>query len=179
MRRKRPLTPEEERLWRQAMRDTTPLSPSQKAGKTEDPQGRASAHGPKKPHLRQSAKSHHPPPAPKSANNASPSPALHHIDRKSAQRVRRGRIEVDVRNDAESVRARLRDTGPGVSEEQLEQIFERFASDRSRTGAGTGLGLPIARAIARAHGGDLWAERSEGAGAVFVCELPRAVGSSA
>jgi signal transduction histidine kinase len=85
-----------------------------------------------------------------------------------------GRIDVDVAVDSARgvARVRVRDTGPGVAAADVERVFERFASDRSRSEAGTGLGLAIARAIARAHGGDLRAE--PGAGATFQCELPLA-----
>jgi signal transduction histidine kinase len=85
-----------------------------------------------------------------------------------------GRIDVDVAVDSARgvARVRVRDTGPGVAAADVERVFERFASDRSRSEAGTGLGLAIARAIARAHGGDLRVE--PGAGATFQCELPLA-----
>lgn len=83
-----------------------------------------------------------------------------------------GRIGVEVHSVGDWARAVITDTGPGVPEDELEQIFERFASDRTLSAAGTGLGLPIARAIARSHGGDLRVERGDGA--VFTCELPLA-----
>ena len=50
------------------------------------------------------------------------------------------------------------DTGPGVAEPDRERIFDRLVrldASRSRHSGGFGLGLPIARALARAHGGDL------------------------
>jgi len=83
-----------------------------------------------------------------------------------------GRIEVAVGTHASRVRASVRDGGPGVPPEDAERIFERFASDRSRRAAGTGLGLTIARAIARAHAGELRLGASERA--EFVLELPAA-----
>ena len=68
------------------------------------------------------------------------------------------------------------DTGPGIPAEARAHIFERFYRvDRSRTRAqdgGAGLGLPIARWIARAHGGDLQLADSDGAGATFTVRLP-------
>ncbi|MEW6278899.1 MAG: ATP-binding protein, partial [Candidatus Eremiobacterota bacterium] len=65
------------------------------------------------------------------------------------------------------------DEGPGLAPEELERVFERFyRSDpsRSRASGGTGLGLPISRAIAEAHGGALRAE--PGPGGRFWLELP-------
>ncbi len=85
-----------------------------------------------------------------------------------------GRVQVRVERDGETARAVVRDTGPGIEAERLERIFDRFASDRSRAAAGSGLGLPIARAIARAHGGELRA--ASPGGAELTVELPAARG---
>src|ERR1700732_2265292 len=66
------------------------------------------------------------------------------------------------------------DSGPGVAPGAREQIFGRLVRlEGNRNGAGAGLGLPIARGIARAHGGDVTCEpTAPGAGAVFVLRLP-------
>jgi signal transduction histidine kinase len=65
------------------------------------------------------------------------------------------------------------DHGPGIPEIDREQIFERFyRADAARRGEGAGLGLPIARWIAGAHGGTLTATTGPGGGAVFVAALP-------
>jgi histidine kinase len=71
------------------------------------------------------------------------------------------------------------DTGEGLASEDLERVFERFyrVPGRRRTegDSGSGIGLTIARGIARAHGGDLTA-RSDGPGrgAVFTLRIPLA-----
>jgi len=70
---------------------------------------------------------------------------------------------------------RIRDSGPGISPQDLEHIFERFYradKSRSRAEGGTGLGLTIARQLARAHGGDLRAENHPEGGALFTLTLP-------
>ena len=70
----------------------------------------------------------------------------------------------------------VRDTGPGILPEQLPRIFERFyrAPDgRSRESGGTGLGLTIARDLARVQRGELRAENVKEGGAVFRLRLPR------
>lgn len=64
-------------------------------------------------------------------------------------------------------RVEVNDDGPGVDPEQVEAVFERFRS--GPTSPGHGLGLPLARWIARAHGGDLRVE--SGSGGHFVLEL--------
>lgn len=69
----------------------------------------------------------------------------------------------------------VKDTGTGISPEDLPHIFERFYRvDRSRTGSsgGSGLGLAIVRAIIEAHGGRIWAESTPGAGTCIWVILP-------
>jgi signal transduction histidine kinase len=66
------------------------------------------------------------------------------------------------------------DDGPGVPAADRERVFDRFVRlDGATSGSGHGLGLPIARAVARAHGGELCCEPA-GAGARFVLRLPAA-----
>jgi two-component system OmpR family sensor kinase len=68
----------------------------------------------------------------------------------------------------------VEDEGPGVVAAEREAIFQRFYrvdDARNRASGGAGLGLAIARDIARAHGGDLWVEGAPGGGARFVLQL--------
>ncbi|NJM11078.1 MAG: HAMP domain-containing protein [Synechococcaceae cyanobacterium SM1_2_3] len=70
----------------------------------------------------------------------------------------------------------LRDQGPGIPEAELERVFEpfyRLESSRSRDTGGVGLGLSIARNIARAHGGELTLRNHPQGGLEAVLELPR------
>lgn len=73
-----------------------------------------------------------------------------------------------------SVFVSLQDTGVGIPEEDLPRIFERFYKvDKARKrGEGTGLGLAIAKHVVQAHGGQIWAESSEGKGSTFTFTLP-------
>ena len=80
-----------------------------------------------------------------------------------------GRVEVAVAPTGERIELAVLDSGPGLTDDELERVFERFYS-RAGSGNSIGLGLPIARAIARAHGGDVRA--SSPSGARFVLELP-------
>jgi two-component system, OmpR family, sensor histidine kinase ChvG len=86
-----------------------------------------------------------------------------------------------VRSEIEIV---VDDDGPGIGEDALERIFERFYTDRPHQGFGqnSGLGLSISKQIIEAHGGRIWAENRAGpvdadgkpavAGARFVVRLP-------
>ena len=81
-----------------------------------------------------------------------------------------------------SGRPRVLDDGPGMPEAELERAFEPFVrgeSSRSRETGGTGLGLGIARNIARAHGGDVTLANRPGGGLEATLTLPRAEGGAA
>jgi len=65
------------------------------------------------------------------------------------------------------------DTGIGIAPEDLPDIFKRFyRCDQSRSQGGTGLGLSLARTIARAHGGDISVSSTPGVGSTFTVDLP-------
>lgn len=64
------------------------------------------------------------------------------------------------------------DTGVGIDAAAVDRVFDRFWRGRSLSGQGAGLGLPIARALARAHGGDLLVRSRVGAGTTFTLKLP-------
>jgi signal transduction histidine kinase len=67
----------------------------------------------------------------------------------------------------------VEDRGIGVPADQLERIFERFGrAVSSRSYGGLGLGLYLARRVAEAHGGRVWAAQRPGGGARFTLELP-------
>jgi len=71
------------------------------------------------------------------------------------------------------VRIRVTDEGPGIPPDDQRRIFNRFVQlDAARRGQGAGLGLPIARWIAEAHGGTLVLERSGAGGTTFCLSLP-------
>ncbi|HEY1262813.1 MAG TPA: HAMP domain-containing sensor histidine kinase [Terriglobales bacterium] len=91
-------------------------------------------------------------------------------------------VDVSVRleaPDARNVRLRVEDHGVGIPEPELKRIFRRFYRVPTRTAGGvkgTGLGLFIVRAIARKHGGRVFAEsEGEGKGTTVFLELPRSL----
>ena len=87
------------------------------------------------------------------------------------------RLAMDGSAGKPSAVIEIRDTGVGISAEDLPHVFERFyraSKDRSRTTGGAGLGLSIAQWIAARHGGNIRVESSLGAGSVFRVYLPMA-----
>ena len=91
--------------------------------------------------------------------------------------LRYGKRATVVVDDAPAVLTlRVQDEGPGMPEDQLEHAFEPFyrgEASRSRDTGGTGLGLGIARNVARAHGGDLVLRNRSAGGLEAVLTLPR------
>jgi len=88
-----------------------------------------------------------------------------------------GQVWVDLAQETSWVRITVKDSGPGIPEEQLSRIFERFyQADPARTrdaGQGAGLGLSITAWIVEAHGGLLSVEnRIDGHGCCFSLRLP-------
>jgi signal transduction histidine kinase len=91
-----------------------------------------------------------------------------------------GRVTTYCESRNGSVHVKVADTGAGIPERLLEHIFEPFVQlDRrlNQPREGVGLGLTISRDLARAMGGDLFAESTVGVGSTFTLVLPRADGS--
>jgi signal transduction histidine kinase len=85
-------------------------------------------------------------------------------------------VEVSAVEDSEQVIIRIKDDGPGIPEDDLENIFEPFFRvdrSRSRKSGGYGLGLSISRRIVEAHAGTITAMNNAGRGASFVATLPK------
>lgn len=87
-------------------------------------------------------------------------------------------VEVEVTTSDGAAEIRVADRGPGVPEEEKEEIFDRFfqadtGSERSSGGGGVGLGLTLCRQIVDAHDGDIRVEDRRGGGSVFRVRLPR------
>jgi signal transduction histidine kinase len=86
-----------------------------------------------------------------------------------------GDVTVSLYERDEAAEIAVADRGPGIPPDELDKIFERFyrvANQRTRTVGGAGIGLAISKWIARAHGGDIRVESSDGAGARFIVTLP-------
>jgi signal transduction histidine kinase len=83
---------------------------------------------------------------------------------------RGGHVELRLAETAGAARLEVSDSGPGIPPEAAGRLFEPFFTTKDR---GTGLGLAVSRAIARAHGGDVEAGAAPGGGARFTLALPR------
>jgi len=84
-----------------------------------------------------------------------------------------GEVSVSVREDNNKVAIKIKDTGIGISLEDLPHIFERFyRCDKSRSEDGVGLGLTLAKAFAVSHRGDIMVSSTLGKGSIFTIILP-------
>jgi signal transduction histidine kinase len=84
-------------------------------------------------------------------------------------------VRVSVRRSLRQAVVSVEDRGPGIPESERERIFDRFHrldGSRSRENGGAGLGLPLARSIARAHGGDVRILGKESGGTEVHLTLP-------
>jgi len=86
-----------------------------------------------------------------------------------------GEVAMTAWAEGDMVFVEVRDTGPGIREDELVYLFEPFQHQRGSTasaGKGTGLGLPVSRLLALRHGGDLTARSTLHKGSAFTLRLP-------
>lgn len=87
----------------------------------------------------------------------------------------RGEIVVQAEVTGQCLTVSVRDTGQGITAEDLPRVFIEFVQidgEMSRESSGAGLGLPISRKLIELHGGQLWAESQAGVGSAFFFTLP-------
>jgi light-regulated signal transduction histidine kinase (bacteriophytochrome) len=87
-----------------------------------------------------------------------------------------GLVQVWAERRGRHVQFAICDTGPGISKENLDFVFDRFWQALQAQRLGTGLGLSIAREIVQAHGGRIWVESELGRGSTFLFTIPAAFG---
>jgi PAS domain S-box-containing protein len=88
----------------------------------------------------------------------------------------RGHIQVAVEDAGEEVKFSVKDDGPGLSEEEMSRIFDRFVQIHQLKGPGehgTGLGLTITKQLVELHNGRIWVESTLGEGCKFCFVLPK------
>jgi signal transduction histidine kinase len=86
-----------------------------------------------------------------------------------------GRVRLSATIDSNTLAFRLQDNGPGMEQEEQQQVFERFYRrdpSRQRASAGSGLGLAIARSIVESHQGRIWVQSIPGKGTTFAFTIP-------
>ena len=87
-----------------------------------------------------------------------------------------GQAAVSLAQTPDRVSVHIRDTGPGIASDRMEEVFQPFVrleGSRNRSTGGVGLGLAVARQIARAHGGDVALSNRPGGGLEATLTLPR------
>ena len=87
-----------------------------------------------------------------------------------------GEVTLRAERDDGAVLLSVRDEGPGIPDDYVDRVFDRFVQvpkSSSRTD-GTGLGLAIADGVAKLHGGSIRVANNPGAGCTFTVRLPRA-----
>ena len=102
---------------------------------------------------------------------------LHNLASNAVKFTEKGGVEIRIEAGADAHRARIivRDTGIGLSPDQLERIFEPFVQadvTTTRKYGGTGLGLAIAKQLVDAMGGRITVDSAPGKGACFIVDLP-------
>ncbi|WP_050429652.1 sensor histidine kinase [Chondromyces crocatus] len=85
-----------------------------------------------------------------------------------------GEVELRAEPKGEEVVFAVRDTGPGIPEEQRGSLFTRYWQAKETAHQGTGLGLSIAKGLVELHGGRIWVESAPGTGCTFFFTLPAA-----
>lgn len=88
---------------------------------------------------------------------------------KESRKTEFGRIEAMVTRKGNDICIAIKDNGPGIAAELQEQIFDPFYTTRTQ---GTGLGLAVVKAVAKAHGGDVELESIPDIGSVFKVTIP-------
>ncbi len=86
-------------------------------------------------------------------------------------------IEIRAVEQSGDILVSVADAGPGIPDEYIERIFDKFyrvSGAKQRGTMGTGLGLAVCRGLIEAHGGRIWAENRQGGGAIFQFTLPLA-----
>jgi PAS domain S-box-containing protein len=83
-----------------------------------------------------------------------------------------GVVTISAVQEGAEVVVAIRDEGPGIAQDELPHIFDRYFQAKQSGKVGHGLGLSIVQAISRAHNGRAWAESTLGAGATFFVALP-------
>jgi light-regulated signal transduction histidine kinase (bacteriophytochrome) len=92
--------------------------------------------------------------------------------RSVTERMTRRSFTIEVKPRDAHVHFVVRDTGPGIPEKDLKNVFTPYWQAKKTAHMGAGLGLAIVRGIVAAHKGQIWAENAAGGGAMFTFTIP-------
>lgn len=81
-------------------------------------------------------------------------------------------VVIELLPDKDKMKYVVEDNGPGIPEEELDKIFEKFYRSKNQSHIGSGLGLSISKSIMETHGGTLIAENRKEGGARFCIDIP-------
>ncbi|MCU0481093.1 MAG: ATP-binding protein [Anaerolineae bacterium] len=86
----------------------------------------------------------------------------------------KGEIRMKITTDDQNLAVSVKDSGVGISKEDMGKVFEKFVQTESglRQSGGTGLGMPITKNLVEAHGGQIWLESEFGIGTTFYFTIP-------
>jgi len=101
---------------------------------------------------------------------------LYNLISNAIRYTEQGRIQIIVTNISGYIQVEIHDNGPGIEEEHLPFLFDRFyrvEKSRNRISGGSGLGLAIAKSFVEAHGGRIWVESRIGEGSKFIFSLSK------
>lgn len=84
----------------------------------------------------------------------------------------KGNVTIKLEGMKNQIRFEIADTGPGIPNEYLDKIFDKFERIAAEKEEGTGLGLPISKDIVELHQGKIWIESEIGKGSKFIFTLP-------
>ena len=84
-----------------------------------------------------------------------------------------GRVLVEAAAEEDAIMVAVSDSGPGMSSDEVERVFDPYWQAQRTASLGSGLGLKIAKAIIEAHGGSIQVESAPGQGTTFRFRLPR------
>ena len=87
-----------------------------------------------------------------------------------------GSLRLAVNDKGSTVEIEVKDTGIGLGDDEVDEVFERFK--KGSTSAGSGLGLTISRDLVEAHGGSIAMESVPGVGTAVVVSLPKVVATT-
>jgi len=99
------------------------------------------------------------------------SQVLTNLVNNSLKLTEKGNITISTTRGNNVIQVSVKDTGPGIKEEDMPRLFQQYEQLERRTG-GTGLGLAISLEIIKAHGGKIWAESKFGQGTTLHFTLP-------